>query len=185
MKSRLFALFLGCLALALSANAQTLADRARELRKDKRTPSANEKVFTNETLNLRPAPSISEKTENGKDAKKDAADAEGDEEKTLTPDEEKAKTAADYKDKIEKAKGELATVQRELDIAQRENRLRVAQYYSDAGNKLRDEKKFADEERRNQADIADKQKKLADTQATIERLRSEARRAGVPPGLIP
>ena len=185
MKSRLFALFLGCLVLALSGSAQTLADRARELRKEKRTPSANEKVFTNETLNLRPGPTISDKTEGGKDAKKDPADAEGDEEKTLTPDEEKAKTASEYKDKIEKAKSELVTVQRELDIAQRENRLRVAQYYSDAGNKLRDEKKFAEDERRNQADMADKQKKLSDTQALIERLRSEARRAGVPPGLIP
>ena len=186
MKNKVTLLLLAALCWMLPAMGQTLADRARELRKEKRSSTANEKVFTNETLNLRPAPSIGDTSTNGKaDAKKTADDSGDEGEKRLTPDEEKAKAATEYKDKIQKAQQELATLQRELDIAQREARLKVAQYYSDAGNQLRNEKSFADEERKNQAETAEKQKKIADAQATIEKLRNDARRAGIPVGLIP
>lgn len=184
MKNRIALFLLASLVLVLPAATQTLADRARELRKQKRTPSANEKVFTNESLSLRPAPAISEKPADTKaDAKKGADEESAEEEKT--PDEQKAELAASYRDQIEKAKNEMATLQRELDIATRENKLRVAQFYADAGNRLRDEKKFVEEQNKTLADIADKQKRLADTSATLERLRSEARRAGIAPGLIP
>ena len=172
-----------------SLAAQTLADRARELRKEKRTPSANEKVYTNESLSLRPAPAISEKSGDGKAADAKPADkaaaAEADEEAALTPDEQKAALAADLKGKIDSAKSELATLQRELEIASREQKLRTAQYYADAGNRLRDERKFVEEENRNRTEMAEKQKKIADTSALIENLRSQARRAGIAPGLIP
>jgi hypothetical protein len=184
------ACLLVALVMAVSplAAQQTLADRARELRKEKRTPSANEKVYTNETLNLRPAQSIGEtpadaKATNTKSAKADAAD--GDEEAKLTPDEEKAALATDLKGKIEAAKAEMATLQRELEISSREQKLRTAQYYADAGNRLRDERKFVDDERKTQADIAEKQRKIADASRLIESLRSQARRAGIAPGLIP
>jgi hypothetical protein len=175
-----------CLPLA----AQTIADRARDVRKDKRTTTATDKVYTNESLNLRAPAAISEPTSAGKkDAKKgdEAADGEEDaaKEKELSPDEQKAKAAAEFKDKIEKAKGELTQLQRELDVAQRENRLRTAVYYADAGSKLRDERKFADDDRKIQADFADKQKKIGDLQQTLDKLRDGARRAGVPAGLIP
>lgn len=183
MKNKIALMLVAALVCLLPAAAQTLADRARELRKEKRTPSTNEKVYTNETMHLRPAPSISDT--DGKNGKKAAAEETDTDEKQATPDEEKAKLAADYKDKIEKAKSELATLQRELEINQRENRLRVAQFYSDAGNKLRNEKAFADEQAKNQAELTEKQKKIADTQASLEKLRSEARRAGIPAGLIP
>ncbi len=185
---------LACLLVAAAVwvsplGAQTLADRARELRKDKRTHSANDKVFTNETLNLRPGPSITTGVgdKSADAAKPDAAapaPAEG-AEPEMTPDEAKATATGDYRGKIDKAKGELATLQRELDIAQRENKLRTAQFYSDAGNRLRNERAFADEQRKNEADMADKQKKIAATQALLESLRAEARRAGVPASQIP
>ncbi len=185
MKNRIALLLLASLVLVLPAATQTLADRARELRKQKRTPSANEKVFTNESLSLRPAPAISEKPADAKtEAKKGAEDEEA-AEGEKTPDEQKAELAASYRDQIEKAKNEAATLQRELDIATRENKLRVAQFYADAGNRLRDEKKFVEEQNKTLADIADKQKRLSDTAATLDRLRSEARRAGIAPGLIP
>jgi hypothetical protein len=176
---------LALIMLALPAAAQTLADRARELRKEKRTPSANEKVFTNESLSLRPAPAITTETKpDAKDAAKKDAE-EGDEEKQPTPDEVKAKLAGEYREKIDKAKAEIATLQRELDIAERENKLRVAQFYADAGNRLRDEKKFVEDQNKTLADIADKRKRLADTTTALEQARSEARRAGIAPGLIP
>lgn len=184
-RAKFFCLLIAAVVFAYPMAAQTLADRARELRKEKRTQSSSEKVFTNESLNLRPAPSIGEKATETKPAAKGEETEEEEGAKKLTPDEEKAAAAADIRSRIEKAKSEVATLQRELDIATRENKLRTAQFYADAGNRLRDEKKFADEQRANQADMADKQKRLAEAQALIENLRNEARRAGVPAGLIP
>ncbi|HUR36826.1 MAG TPA: hypothetical protein VM009_03350 [Terriglobales bacterium] len=185
-KKILFLLVMAALGIS-TLTAQTLADRARELRKDKRTPSANGKVFTNETLNLRPAPSIGDpKDAKATDTKADPkGETDEDAPPKATPEEEKAALAADLKGKIESAKAELATVQRELDIASREEKLRIAQYYADAGNRLRDERRFADEQRKTQQDIVDKQKKVAAATALIENLRNQARRAGIPPGLIP
>lgn len=189
--NRMVLMVIATCVLAMAASAQTLADRARELRKDKRTQSSSQRVFTNESLNLRPAPAISDTSSAAKKPSDDAAatdeEGEGDAEKAkgLTPDEEKAKAAADFKDKIEKAKAELAQLQREADVAQRENRLKAAVFYADAGTKLRDERKYADEDRKAQAELADKQKKIADTQAAIDRLRDGARRAGIPAGMIP
>ncbi len=186
-RTRLACLLIAAAVSVSSLAAQTLADRARELRKEKRTPSANDKVFTNETLNLRPGPSITTGVEKPADASTPAkADATAeDAAPEVTPDEAKAAAAAEYKSKIEKAKGELATLQRELDIAQREAKLRQAQFYSDAGNRLRNERAFADEQRKTEADMADKQAKITATTALLESLRSEARRAGIPGGQIP
>jgi hypothetical protein len=53
-------------------------------------------------------------------------------------------------------------------------------FYADAGARLRDEKKYAEDDRKYQADIANKQKAIADGKATLDKLREEARRAGVP-----
>jgi len=187
-RTKIVFLIVAAIVSISTLTAQTLADRARELRKEKRTPSANEKVYTNETLNLRPAQGIGETKSDAKatDTKGDAkAEADEDAPPKATPEEEKAALAADLKGKIESAKAELATIQRELDIATREQKLRTAQYYADAGNRLRDERRFVDEERKTQQDIADKQKKIADATALIESLRNQARRAGIAPGLIP
>lgn len=184
MKFRIAIVLIVAVVAALPATGQSLADRARELRKQKRTPAANEKVYTNESLSLRPAPAIAEtKPADSKDAK--AAGAEGEEGEELSPEEQKAALAADLRGRIQKAQAELATLQRELTIAQRENQIQTAQFYADAGNRLRDEKKFAEEQKRIIADIQDKQRKISEVQAQIEQLRDQARRAGVPPGQIP
>ena len=189
----IFACLLAIL-LSVPAMGQTLADMAREARKNKpATPVASEHVYTNESLNLKPAPSIGTDSAADKGAKKDAkasdaeassggATADSDE---ASPEDAKKKQAADFKEKIEAAKTELAQLQRELDVRQREDKLRVAQFYSDAGNRLRNEKQYAEDTRKNQAELEDKQKKIADTQSKLDKLRDEARRAGLSPGQIP
>lgn len=185
-RTRLACLLVAAAVCVSPLAAQTLADRARELRKEKRTQSANDKVFTNETLSLRPGPGITTGVERPAEAAAPAKSAAApDDEPEMTPDEAKAAAASEAKAKIDKVKGELATLQRELDIAQRENKIRTAQFYADAGNRLRNERAFADEQRKNEADVADKQQKIAAAQAMLETLRNEARRAGVPAGQIP
>lgn len=194
MRKSIF-LLITILAVGLLANAQGLGEAARQARKNKRTPAATEKTFTNETLGARPiaeeppatasagasAAAAGEKSADG--ATPDAA-KEG--EKTDGPSaaEEMKKKIDDYKSKLAEAKGEVATLERELDILQRENKLRAASYYADAGTRLRDERAFAEQERKYQADIAGKQKAITDAKAKLESLREEARRAGVPAGQL-
>jgi hypothetical protein len=176
--------------VASPAMGQTLADRAREARKAKPSaPASSERVYTNESMNLRPAPAIADtKASAAKDsAKPTAASAsdEAEESEAVSPEEEKRKIAADFKDKIEKAKAELTQLQRELDVVQRENRMRTAIYYADAGNKLRNERAYNEETKKVQADAADKQAKITALQSQLETLRNGARRAGLTPGQIP
>ena len=68
--------------------------------------------------------------------------------------------------------------ERELDVMQRENKLRTADYYGDAGTRLRDAKKFTDDDRKYQDDIAAKQKALDDAKTKLDQTREEARKAG-------
>jgi chromosome segregation ATPase len=179
-----------CALLAgIAAAQQSLADAAREARKNKRTTSNTNRVFTNDSLGISASASSAASSAPASASAETPASAngtaapKGDAAKQETEDD-KQKAADEAKAKIEKAKAELAQLQRELDVLQRENRLRGAAFYADAGNRLRDERKFAEEDRKYQADIAAKQKAIANQQATLERLRDEARRAGVPAGQL-
>jgi hypothetical protein len=185
----LSALATAVIALATSAIAQsqppTVADIARANRKAK---AGSSHVLTNESLSLRAASpdttnySSPSATDAAKaDATKAAADkaAAGD-----TP-EDRQKLIDEWKSKIEGQKNSIAQLQRELDLATRENKLRAAAYYGDAGTRLRDSQKAADDDRKFQAESAEKQKAIASAQQALDKMRDEARRAGVPAGQIP
>ena len=60
---------------------------------------------------------------------------------------------------------EIATLQRELDIAQREAKLRASAYYGDAGTMLRDQARFAEDSRKEQDEINTKKQALDTAQA--------------------
>jgi hypothetical protein len=172
------AVLLLCMA---TLSAQTLADSARAAQKNKRTNTATNKVYTNESLGAHApndAPAKSDDDAKKSDAKADAkSDKDADE-----PDaaEAKKKAAEDLKQRYEKQKAELATLQRELDIAERENRLRGATFYADAGNRLRNEQKYAEDDRKYQADVATKKKAIADGTAALDKMKEEGRKTGVP-----
>jgi len=161
-------------------SGQTLADSARAAQKNKRTNTATNKVYTNESLGAH-APNDAP-AKSADDAKKsDKADAKSDKDADDTdPAEAKKKAADELKQKYEKQKAELATLQRELDIAERENKLRGATFYADAGNRLRNEQKYAEDDRKYQADVANKKKAIADGNAALDKMKEEGRRTGVP-----
>jgi len=85
-----------------------------------------------------------------------------------------------WTDKIESQKKEVATIGRELDILQREQRLRAAAYYADAGVMLRDQTKFAEDSRKEQEQIDAKKQALDAAQQKLDDLQEQARKAGVP-----
>jgi hypothetical protein len=163
------------------ASAQTLADAARAQQKNKRTGSATGKVYTNDSLGFHPGTDSSSKSSKD-DSKKDADSDSKSDKKTddAASAEDKKKEAEEFKTNFDKQKAELAQLQRELDLLTRENRLRGAAFYADAGTRLRDEKKFADDDRKFQADMAAKNKAIQDAKDKLDKMRDEARRKSIP-----
>jgi hypothetical protein len=184
----------GMLVTVSSAQDQPLGDYARSVRKDEKPASA--KKYDNDNLpatdnisvvgnatdatgpeDANPAPDAkSEKPEDGaaaskpesKDAvKKDAgADAE--------------KPGDEWKKKIADQQGKIDLLSRELDVAQREYRLRAAAFYADAGNRLRNQGSWDKEDAQYKQDIAKKQKAVDDARKSLADLQEQARKAGVP-----
>lgn len=165
--------------LAATAAAQSLGEVARQHREKKQSaqsaPTA-ERVWTNEDL---PAATI---RDDGAEAPRPeageakAAAAAGEED--AAPD--RTKLEAEWRDKFAEHKKVIAQLEREIDILQREARLRAASFYADAGTRLRDEKKFAEEQRQEQEQVATKQKELDAARQKLEDMRRDLRRAGLP-----
>jgi len=184
----------GMLVTVSSAQDQPLGDYARSVRKDEKPASA--KKYDNDNLpatdnisvvgnatdatgpeDANPAPDAkSAKPEDGaaaskpesKDAvKKDAgADAE--------------KPGDEWKKKIADQQGKIDLLSRELDVAQREYRLRAAAFYADAGNRLRNQGSWDKEDAQYKQDIAKKQKAVDDARKALADVQEQARKAGVP-----
>jgi hypothetical protein len=181
MKRTLYASALALLiAVSGVAAAQDLGAIARQQRQHKR-PSAT-KVYTNDDIASspaaaeQPAASVSSAATGAAAAK--AAAAKGEKPKE-TPDEEKAKAAAALQKKADGLKAEIATLEREYNIADRENKLRVANYYADAGNSLRDPKKWLDEQKATQEELASKKKAIEDAKAKLDDVVEQGRKAGI------
>jgi len=163
---------------------QSLGDAARQARKNK-PPEPTTKVLTNDDLKSSGGLALPDTATAASDqeAKPDAEkekDKDKDKEKSkasLSPDDQ-AKVDKEWQDKISHQKDQIALLERELQVLQRENKLRATNYYADAGTRLRDEKKYAEDDRKYQSDIAAKQKAIDDAKAELEKMQEEARKAG-------
>ena len=184
LRMSLISLTAVCLfTLVASAAAQmTVADVAREYRKAKSTSG---RVLTNESLALKSASPDSSTASHSEDSSGAKSEAKPAEKPVDDSAEGKQKLADEWKGKIEGKKAEIVQLQRELDVSQRENKLRAASFYADAGTRLRDSQKYADDDKKYQAELAEKQKAIAAAQQALEKMRDDARRAGVPAGQIP
>ena len=69
---------------------------------------------------------------------------------------------------------------REVDVTQREYRLRAAAFYADAGNRLRNQGAWDKEDAQYKQDLAKKQKALDDAKKAVDDLKEKARKAGMP-----
>ena len=163
------------LPAAVFAQQQSLGDAARQARKNKQADPAR-KVITNDDIAA---------TKSGSDASSSqpvapAADAskEKSDDKAKLSDDDQAKLDKEWQGKISGQKDQIALLERELDVLQRENKLRAATFYADAGNRLRDSKKYAEDDRKYQDDIAAKQKAIEDAKTKLEQMRDDARKAG-------
>lgn len=165
-----------------SAGAQeSLGELARQQRQSKRPSSA--RVITNDDIAMAaaPAPVIAAEAKGDKsDKDKDKSDKDKSDAAAVPSANDKTKLAASFKAKADEQKKNIAQLERELDVAQREYRLKVAVYYADVGNNLRDGKKWAEEDRKQRAELDEKQKALVAAKQRLDDIQEAARKAGAP-----
>lgn len=85
-----------------------------------------------------------------------------------------------WKKKIQDQQGQIDLLARELDVQNREYRLRAAAFYADAGNRLRNSGSWDKEDSQYKDQIAAKQKALDEAKQHLDDMQEEARKAGVP-----
>jgi hypothetical protein len=86
----------------------------------------------------------------------------------------------EWKKTISDQKDQINLLSRELDVLQREYRLRAAAMYADVGNRLRNSSEWDKEDADYKQKIADKQKSLDEAKQKLDDMQEQARKAGVP-----
>lgn len=190
-----------------SAQNAPLGDTARQVRKQKAQQAPAAKTFDNDTLptdtKLSVVGQAPEQTADAaaptdsNAASSDAAAAPasaptGDaaagqtqtsaDPKAATDDEQaqKQKMFKDWQAKIRAQQDQIDLANRELDVLNREYRLRAAAFYADAGNRLRNSGGWDKEDSQYKEQITAKTKVLDDAKKGLEDLQEQARKAGVP-----
>lgn len=191
------AVLTGVLVSLAGAQSQPLGDYARTVRKDEKHPSAkkydNDNLPTSDNISIvgnatettasgdaNPAAASSAedtvKPEDGSTAS--APQAQDATKKAGTSDVQKAND--EWKQKISGQQGKVDLLSRELDVTQREYRLRAAAFYADAGNRLRGSGTWDKEDAQYKQQIAQRQKAVDDAKKSLDDLKEQARKAGVP-----
>jgi hypothetical protein len=184
----------GMLVTVSAAQDAPLGDYARSVRKDEKPASAkkydNDNLPTSDNISVvgnstdsagpedaNPAPEANAaKPEDG--AAASTPDSKEGDKKDEAADAQKANDQ--WKSKITDQQNKIDLLSRELDVTQREYRLRAAAFYADAGNRLRGSGTWDKEDAQYKQQIAQKQKALDDAKKALDDLKEQARKAGVP-----
>ncbi|MGA9040293.1 MAG: hypothetical protein WB421_07145 [Terriglobales bacterium] len=169
------------------SSSPSLADSARAVRKDKKptTPKVydNDNLPTSDKLSVVGNATEASAAAPSADANADQNPADPNKPAAIKPGdsaEDRQRVFDEWKGKIDEQKDDLSLVSRELDVLQREYRLRAAAFYADAGNRMRDSKDWDKEDAQYKEQIADKQKAVDEAKQKLEDLQEEARKAGAP-----
>jgi hypothetical protein len=194
------AILVGMLVTLAGAQSQSLGDYARGVRqnkdKDKKQPAVrqfdNDNLPKNDKLsivgNAQASPPEEEKeSPQASDLAKPTAQtdksAQTGKDAESTPKDEAAEREKAYKEwqqKIGDQRKQIDLLGREMDVLQREYRLRAAAFYADAGNRLRNQGDWDKEDAAYKQKIAEKQKAVDAAKQQLEDLQEQARKAGVP-----
>jgi hypothetical protein len=171
------------------AAAQSLGDYARAVRKNKAEPSSTSRQYDNDNLPTHqplsvvgPSPDAdanatpeagdpksksSEKTASVGPAAADAAAAE------------RQKTADEWKKKIDTQQEKVNSLNHDLDLTQREYRLRVATQYDSEGARIQNAGQWGKEDAQYRSDTEAKQKAIDSARQELDEMQEQARKAGV------
>ena len=192
-KSLLSASALGCailfssftvLACQQDNSQQTgdpVADAARRAREAKQTSAKPRKVYTDDDVS-RPKPASAATSTTGDSSTQDSSKpAAGTSSKPPTSADQDAKAEADWRKRFKEQRENIARVEKELDILQRENQKDQIQYYPDPQKAMT--------EQYTRKDINDKDAKIAAKRKEVEQLKQgladledALRKAGGDPG---
>ncbi len=173
-----FAILITVFLAAGAFGQQSLGDVARQNRnKKKPTPAMNldDDNMPRKGL-IEPDTSADDKKADADEDKNSAGDKDKDKDEKASAREDKK---SDLVKSIDAQKGEISHLQRELDILQREQKLRAAAYYGDAGTMLRDSAKYTEESKKQQEDIDAKKQALDAAQQKLSDLQEQARKEGI------
>ncbi len=184
----------GMLCPSAGAQSEPLGDYARQVRKEKKDPPEAVKKYDNDNLPVNDQLSVvgnasddtaapgGEKPAEGEQGSSDAAKSPS-RPTEVTPGqspEDRQKAYDEWQKKIATQKNQVDLLARELDVAQREYRLRAAAFYADAGNRLRNAGSWDKEDAQYKQQIAQKQKSLDAAKQQLSDLQEQARKSGVP-----
>lgn len=163
-------------SLSAAAQQKSLGEVARQARKDKPSEPTT-KVITNDDLGSSvpvraDADDSDAKPEADKNAKPEPSPAD-----KAKAEEAKAKAQKDMQDQISAQRDKVTQLQNDIDKLQQQTRQRASNFYADAGTRLRDPKKYADDMQKDKDDVASKQKELEDAKTKLEQLEDQARKA--------
>ena len=165
-----------------AANGQSLGEAARQARKNKSGPAPGQKVYTNDNLPTNAPISVMSgsgvNTPPSEEKKGDAAAKAAGAQAASSGDAKKDEE--EWRARFADQKGKIQLLERELEVAEREHQIQVAVFYADAGTRIRDDRKWADQDRKYKSDIEAKQKQIADAKQQLEDMRDQARKAGMP-----
>jgi hypothetical protein len=171
--------------LTATTAAQSLGDYARQQRAKKAPAPADVKEYTNDNLPtsgaLSTAGASSATTADSASSatSTSAAKAKGD----ADSEKDKTKLEGAWRAKFAEQKNVIATLQRELDVAERENNSRQAQTQSnsqDLGSRLRNPVLWASENKKYQDELDGKKKDLEAAKQKLEDVKEDLRKAGLP-----
>ena len=179
------AMLVGTFAGAAAQTQQPLGDYARSARKDKEKDQKSAKKYDNDNLPVNdklsivgPAQPESPAAGTAPAGPADAATPAPGAAKAPDSAADRQKLNDDWKAKITAQKDQINLASRELDVAQREYRLRAAAMYADAGNRLRNSGTWDKEDVQYKQQIAQKQKAVDDAKKKLDDMQEQARKAG-------
>jgi len=155
------------------AAAQSLGDYARAIRKNKADTSSTRRHYDNDNLPTNDALSVVGPAPEG-DAKAGQKSAAVDASTAAPAEAARQKTAKEWNEKIAKQKEKIDSLNHELDLEQRELRLRMAAVYSDSSTSA-----LAIHEAQFRSEMDAKQKALDAARQQLDEIQEQARKAGV------
>jgi hypothetical protein len=103
------------------------------------------------------------------------AEAQAPASEAKTPAGENKASSVNWNKKIQDQKAKIETLAKDLDLTQREYRLRAVAMYADAGNRLRNSAQWDKEDAQYKKDIADKQQALDSAKQELNDMEAQAR----------
>jgi len=174
-----------------AATGQSLGDVARSARKTKSQQTTENRHFDNDNLPksdhlnvVGPPPADNAAVAQATDPNAAAPDASAQQAAVAPASDPKAaetdrkRVDDEWKSKIEAQRAKIDALNHELDLTQREYRLRAAVMYADAGNRLRNQAAWDKEDADFKKQIDDKQKAVDGAKQDLDNLQEQARKAG-------